>query len=194
MLTEIKTLLGLVKLEQMKLENGTVIEAESFEAGNDVFIVSEEDKVAIPVGEYTLENGQVLVIQEEGVIGEIKEAAEEAPADAPAEEEEMQYVSKEEFAAAIDEIKMMIKEMMSSKDEELKDEELKEEELKEEVKEELSIPQEVVEAVKEDLSAPAAEAIKHNPEATNNKVEMFQYSPNRTRSTKDRVLEKIFNL
>ena len=186
MLTEIKTLLGLVKLEQMKLENGTVIEAESFEAGNDVFIVTEEDKVAIPVGEYTLENGQVLVIQEEGVIGEIKEA-EEAPADAPAEEE-MQYVSKEEFAAAIDEIKMMIKEMMSSK------EEVKEEELKEEVKEELSIPQEVVEAVKEDLSAPAAEAIKHNPEANNNKVEMFQYSPNRTRSTKDRVLEKIFNL
>jgi hypothetical protein len=186
MLTEIKTLLGLVKLEQMKLENGTVIEAESFDAGNDVFIVSEEDKVAIPVGEYTLENGQVLVIQEEGVIGEIKEA-EEAPADAPADapaEEEMQYVSKEEFTAAIDEIKMMIKEMMSSK----------EEDLKEEVKEELSIPQEVVEAVKEDLSAPAAEAIKHNPEANNNKVEMFQYSPNRTRSTKDRVLEKIFNL
>lgn len=187
MLTEIKTLLGLVKLEQMKLENGTVIEAESFDAGNDVFIVSEEDKVAIPVGEYTLENGQVLVIQEEGVIGEIKEAEEapaDAPAEAPAEEEEMQYVSKEEFAAAIDEIKMMIKEMMSSKEEELKDE----------VKEELSIPQEVVEAVKEDLSAPAAEAIKHNPEANNNKVEMFQYSPNRTRSTKDRVLEKIFNL
>ena len=187
MLTEIKTLLGLVKLEQMKLENGTVIEAESFEAGNDVFIVSEEDKVAIPVGEYTLENGQVLVIQEEGVIGEIKEA-EAAPAEEAPAEEEMQYVSKEEFAAAIDEIKMMIKEMMSSK------EEVKEEELKEEVKEELSIPQEVVEAVKEDLSAPAAEAIKHNPEANNNKVEMFQYSPNRTRSTKDRVLEKIFNL
>jgi len=188
MLTEIKTLLGLVKLEQMKLENGTVIEAESFEAGNDVFIVTEEDKVAIPVGEYTLENGQVLVIQEEGVIGEIKEA-EAAPAEEAPAEEEMQYVSKEEFTAAIDEIKMMIKEMMSSKEEELKDEELKEE-----VKEELSIPQEVVEAVKEDLSAPAAEAIKHNPEASNNKVEMFQYSPNRTRSTKDRVLEKIFNL
>ena len=188
MLTEIKTLHGLVKLEQMKLENGTVIEAESFEAGNDVFIVTEEDKVAIPVGEYTLENGQVLVIQEEGVIGEIKEA-EAAPAEEAPAEEEMQYVSKEEFTAAIDEIKMMIKEMMSSKEEELKDEELKEE-----VKEELSIPQEVVEAVKEDLSAPAAEAIKHNPEANNNKVEMFQYSPNRTRSTKDRVLEKIFNL
>ena len=31
-----------VKLEQMKLENGTVIEAEAFEADETVFIVTED--------------------------------------------------------------------------------------------------------------------------------------------------------
>jgi hypothetical protein len=200
MLKEIKTLLGIeVKLAQMKLDNGTVLEAEAFEAGNEVFIVTEEDKVALPVGDYELEDGQILVIQEEGIIAEIK-SAEEAPAEEPAEEAEMEYVSKEEFAAAIEEIKMMIKEMMSSED--------LSEEVKEEVKEELSadvpaealadapdeVPTEVIEAVKEDLSAPAAPALKHNPEANSQKAELFKYSNKRNLSTKDRVLEKIFNL
>jgi hypothetical protein len=198
MLKEIKTLLGIeAKLAQMKLDNGTVLEAEAFEAGNEVFIVTEEDKVALPVGDYELEDGKILVVQEEGVIAEIKSA--EEPTEEPAEEApatEMEYVSKEEFAAAIEEIKMMIKEMMSSED--------LSEEVKEEVKEELSAdapsevladaPSEVIEAIKEDLSAPAAPALKHNPEANSQKAELFKYSNKRNLSTKDRVLEKIFNL
>ena len=71
-----------VELAQAKLDNGTVLEAESFEAGQPIFIVSEEDRIAVPVGEYQMEDGRILVVAEEGVIGEIKEAAveeEEAP-------------------------------------------------------------------------------------------------------------------
>lgn len=191
MLKEIKTLLGIeAKLAQMKLDNGTVLEAEAFEAGNEVFIVTEEDKVALPVGDYELEDGKTLVVQEEGVIAEIK-SAEEAPAEeAPAEEAEMEYVSKEEFANAIEEIKMMIKEMMSSED--------LSEEAKEEVKEELSAdvpaetPAEVIEAVKEDLSAPAAPALKHNPEAKS-VTQAFNWGQKRELSTRDRVFERIAN-
>ena len=66
-----------VKFEQMTLENGAVLEAEAFEAGNEVFIVSGEDRVAAPVGEHLLSDGRVLVIVEEGLIAEIKEAAAE---------------------------------------------------------------------------------------------------------------------
>jgi len=69
-----------VKLEQVKLENGTVIEAEAFEAGESVFIVTEDERVALPIGEYDLEGGQVLVVAEEGVIAELREAGEEEPA------------------------------------------------------------------------------------------------------------------
>ena len=54
-LSKIMELLNLqdeVKLESMKLENGTTIEAEAFEANQEVFIVTEEDeKIALPVGD-----------------------------------------------------------------------------------------------------------------------------------------------
>jgi len=71
---QIKTLLGMeVKLATMKLVNGTEIEAEVFEAENEVFIVSEEEKIALPVGEYELEDGKILVVVEEGIISEIKD-------------------------------------------------------------------------------------------------------------------------
>ena len=75
-LTEIKKLLGMqIQLEQMTLDNGTVIEAEIFEAGQPVFIVNGEDRVALPVGDYILDNGMILVVAVEGEIAEIKEAA-----------------------------------------------------------------------------------------------------------------------
>lgn len=56
-----------VEMANMRLANGVVIEAESFEAGQNVFLVGEDDeKVAAPVGEHELEDGRVLVIEEEG--------------------------------------------------------------------------------------------------------------------------------
>ena len=88
-INKIKTLLGLeIKLEQMKLENGTVLEAEAFEAGAEIFIVNEEDRIAVPMGEYMLEDGKVLIIAEDGIIGEIKEM--EAPAEEAAPEAEVE--------------------------------------------------------------------------------------------------------
>ena len=64
-----------VKFEQMKLDNGTALEADSFEAGNEVFIVNEEERIAVPVGEYTMDDSRVLIVLEEGIIAEIREAS-----------------------------------------------------------------------------------------------------------------------
>ena len=89
------------------------------------------------------------------------------------EKEEMKYVTKEEFALAMDELKSMI-EKMGYKD--------KEEEMSKE---------EVVET-KEELSAEVAEPIKHNPEAETKNVH-FTIAGKRTETTKDRVYNKIFN-
>ena len=64
-LNKVRVLLGMeVKLEQMKLGDGvTVLEAEMFEAGNEVFVVTEdEQKIALPVGEYELEDGRILAV------------------------------------------------------------------------------------------------------------------------------------
>ena len=173
-----------VKLEQMRLENGTVIEAEAFEAGEAVFIVTEDERVALPIGEYELEGGMILVVAEEGVIAEMREAGAEE-AEEPAEEveateeekEEMGYATKEELGAAIDELKGMIDEikaMMSPKEEEMSEEA---QEVKEEAKEELS-------------AAPAAKPIKANPEAKQ-PANLKAFAHGAKSTTLDRVLAKI---
>jgi hypothetical protein len=79
-----------VAMETMMLKDGvTILEAESFEAGQAVFIVAENgDKVAAPIGDHELEDGRVLVITEEGLIAEIKDAmVEEETQDAEVEVE-----------------------------------------------------------------------------------------------------------
>ena len=189
-LSKIKTYLGedtadivenieqsqVVELAQAKLENGTVLEAEAFEAGNEIFILTDDEKVAVPVGEYTMEDGQILVVSEEGIIGEIKSAEqEEEEVEASDEVEELeeeveaQYATKEELAevrSLVEEIKQMI-----------------------EKKEEMS---EVEEQVKEELSeTPATEAITHNPEPKQ-KLNL-KYAQNRKQNTFDKVMSKIVN-
>jgi hypothetical protein len=183
-LSKIMELLNLqdeVKLESMKLENGTTIEAEAFEANQEVFIVTEEDeKIALPIGEYTLEDGRILVVAEEGIIAEVSEGGEEEEAPATEEvveeveqaeeepKEEMSYATKEELSAAVEEMKAMIEEikaMMSPK----------EEEMSEEV----------------DLSAdePAAKPIKHSPDTK--PADMHKFSKGARKDTLSRIFDKL---
>lgn len=199
MLNKVKEVLGVelneetqeVKLAQATLENGTVIESEDFAAGSEVFIVTEDEKVALPVGEYTLEDGEILKVEEEGIIASIG-AAEEAPEEeVEAAEEEMGYATKEELA----EVKEMIEEIkaMLEPKEEMSSEEV--EETKEEVKEELS--EETTEEVKEEVELSAVEEpiakVTHNPEIEN-KVNLNVYGQKREMNTMDRVFSKIANI
>ena len=191
MLNKVKELVGVeaseeVKLAQATLENGTVIESEEFAAGSEVFIVTEDEKVALPIGEYTLEDGEMLKVEEEGIIASIgaaeeveEEASEEVEA---AEEEEMNYATKEDLAevkAMIDEIKSMIE---------------PKEEMSEEVSEEKEELSEEVQEVKEELSAeePVAK-VTHNPEAETKK-NLNLFAQKRTLTTADRVLQRISNI
>jgi len=192
-LNKVKTLLGLeIKLEQMKLDNGTVIEAEVFEPDYEVFIVSDEDRIALPVGEYALEDGKILIVSVEGIIGEIKEAEaeEEAPAEEPVTEPEME--AEKEIASPKKVIESISKEMFFSEIEKLRNEIL---ELKEQ-KQELSKDEQVkdVEVVSEEveLSKEEAKPIKHNPEAKA-ETEVNLYATKRVLTTKDRVFNKLFN-
>ena len=185
-LNKIKTFLGeeveetqtekALELAQLKLENGTVLEAEAFESGNEIFILTEDEKVAVPQGEYLMEDGRTLVVQEEGVIEEIK-AQEEVEQEEKEEKEEekvdARYVSKEEFESAVEEIKGMINELKEHKKE----------------KEEMA---KVEEQVKQELSeTPATEPIAHNPEV----VEKFKvrFSQNRKETTLDKIMKKLSN-
>ena len=178
-INQIKTLLGMeVKLAQMALENGTIIEAEMFEAGASVFIVNEEDRIALPVGEYKLEDGMILIVAEEGIIAEIKEMEAEVVEEAPAEVE----VEVEQEMAEVKEPKRVIesvtKEMFFAEIESLRKE-----------IEELKLAKVEVKVEEVELSA---EPLTHNPDATT-KRELHSYSQNRTKTTFDSVLNKISN-
>jgi hypothetical protein len=113
-----------VKLEQMKLNDGvTVIEADSFEANNEIFVVTEDDqRIPLPVGEYVVENGMLLIVTQEGVIAEIKE--QEAPEEVEAPEEEMKKDEEKmiEKSAVKKTVESMVKETFFSEYEALKSE------------------------------------------------------------------------
>jgi hypothetical protein len=84
-------------LNQIKtLENGTIVSAESFEKNKELFIVTDDEKVAMPVGEYLLEDGRLVVVSEEGIIGDIREVADEAPQKETEEGEEITSDLEEE--------------------------------------------------------------------------------------------------
>ena len=193
-LNKVKTLLGLeISLEQMKLDNGTVLEAEVFEAGSEVFIVTDDEKVALPIGEYTLEDGTMLLVEEEGLIASIGEVETEVEEEVEAEEEiveeevteeDLGYVSKEEFGQAIDEIKAMIDEMKAGYDKPKEEEEEKEEMTAEVESAEL----------KEELSKPATEAIKHAPKEKSVTKGKFNFNNNKQVSAYDRIVAKISNI
>ena len=170
-----------VKFEQMTLENGAVLEAESFEAGNEVFVISGDDRVAAPVGEHLLEDGRVLVITEEGVIAEIKEAAAEAEeVEVEVEAEAATELAEEvEEAPAVVAIIEKVLEEIAMMREEMKG-----------MREEMGgyAKKEEMAAVKAELSAaPAAKPIKHNPETK----QVQKMSANRPEKTIDRVLARM---
>ena len=66
-----------VKLEQQTLENGTVVEADSFAVGQPIFAIDGESKEPLGVGEYIMADGSKLYVTEIGVIGEIATPATE---------------------------------------------------------------------------------------------------------------------
>lgn len=171
-----------VKLAQMMLEDGvTVIEAEAFEPEYSVGIVQEEGIIPLPVGEYTLEDGRILVVEVEGIIAAVNEAvAEEAlPEQEQAPEMEM---SEPEAPQAKKIVESIVKESFFSEMEAMRNEitELKAQLAQKEESKEVELASE----------EPAVEPIKHNPEP--NKVTVdFKIAPNRQKNTMDRVLEMI---
>jgi hypothetical protein len=185
LINQIKTLLGMeVKLEQMKLMDGvTVLEADSFEAGNEVFIVTEdEQKIPLPIGEYEFEDGRMLIVVEEGVISDLKEKEMEEPEAEVEVETEKKEEMETEKPTAKKTIESVVKETFFSEIEKLKEE-------NETLKAELSKLKEVKEEV-ELSSDEEVKPISFNPE-NENKVEAVKFATKRSRTIMDSVLNKL---
>jgi len=188
----IKTFLGMekeVKLAQEVLEDGAVLEADSFEAGQSVSIVNEDERIALPVGEYELPEDRILVVQEEGIIAEIKtkEVEEEAP-EMEQVKEEAPMMSEEPAKEIKKTVESIVKETFFSEIEELKKEN---EELKAKLTE-LSKVEEVKEEVKEEvveLKEEEPKPIQHNPE---NKVEREVVKFGKKNDRLSQILNKVY--
>ena len=212
MLNKIKTLLNIeVKLEEAKLENGTIVEAESFEKGKEIFIKTDDERVAMPVGEYLLEDGKLVIVEEEGLIADLRDPSDGVPAKEDAEKEEdyekeetedLEEKKEEDMEEEADvadwkgmEIRIKnledaIADLKGDKESKMEDQD-EEVEMENEnsrqpksrtIKEEFS---------KEELSEAGAEAIKHNPEASFDQVKTKVFAKGQYRTTLDRVLEKL---
>lgn len=191
-LEQIKKLVGMtIDLAEMKLDDGvTVIEAETFEAGQEVFVKTEDGQsIPLPVGEYGMEGGMQLVVSEEGIIGEIREmpaeeaeapeeevAAADKPTEKPVAKKVVESVSKETYFSAEE------KEALEARIAAL------EAKLSEQPKEEVEKEEEVVE-MKEEVAKP----IVHNPE-NKTEVKITKLAANRKGETiSDRVRNTLFN-
>jgi hypothetical protein len=174
-----------LKFEQQTLDNGTILEAEAFANGNEVFIVTDEERIPLPVGSYVLSDGRELIVEEEGLIASVSETAEVVEAEEEvvdetkieAEEETVEVEVPEEVAPAIEEIISAVVEVVAP--------------MIEEVKEEMAKIREEMGQYKEKMSkTPAGSPIKHNPAKPDMpKIETF--AKNRAKSTIDRVLERM---
>lgn len=156
-----------VKLEQAKLQDGvTIVEADSFEAGESIVVVTEDDqRIALPIGEYVMENGMTIVVAEEGVISEIKEMEEPEQETEPEIEVEAEKKPENDMAKIKKTVESMVKETffaeIESKDKEI-----------ERLKAELAQMQE-------------PKPIVHNPEGA------IESEPKAPRTTRDLVLKFI---
>tara|TARA_R110002049_G_scaffold231384_1_gene403768 strand:- start:619 stop:1284 length:666 start_codon:yes stop_codon:yes gene_type:complete len=204
---EVKTE-NVVKLAEQILDNGTVVVSEEFKEGSPIFIKSadseESEDVALPIGEYTLENGDVLVVEVEGEIlsittpeAEPKEEeapkeeevveAEEEKKDEPTEddsEEPKEEVQEDDHAA-----KMADMESRLAKLEEMlaPAEEIIEEEVKEELtKETKETKEEATELSEEVVFSPEAKTPSNNNGT-------FKFPKNNTNSALSRVYGRLNN-
>lgn len=190
LLEKIKTLLSAkVNLAEMTLENGTILEAESFATGESVFIKTDDERVALPIGEYTLEDGRMLIVEEEGIIAEIKEETAEMPAEELAEVEvevEPESYDTPKAAEQVEDVLQAVVEAIAPEIEKIQEEVAEMKRQLEEVKMEYKKKEEMA------AQTPAAKPKKHSPEAAKT-VTPTKLATRRPATTMDIVMQKLNN-
>lgn len=180
-----------VNLASMKTMDGqATFDAESFEVGSAIFVVTEDGKIPAPMGEYAMEDGTIVKVDDKGYIVEISTKEEEAPEaiveetvmeDAPMKEQIVEEMAKPkkltetttkttEFSAEISEIR-----------EELNSLKLK-----------LSSAIEERDELKSRLASEEAPRSFHSPESAPAHSIKFKIGEKRAESVTDRVFKQLF--
>lgn len=188
-----------VELEQKKTEDGQAIfEADAFEIGQALFIVTEDGKIPAPMGEFALEDGSVVSVDENGTIVEISTKGEEAEDTKETTEEVVaeDVPMKEQIVEKMEKPKKTVK-TKTEMEESYFSKQLSEMEAKFEAR--LS----ALEAEKVALSAQNEELLERlanepaphtsfNPEASNESKLHFKLGAKRAETITDRVFNQLF--
>ena len=180
-LTGVKTESLETKLEDQVLPDGiTTIQADAFEPGQNVFIVvPDAEPVPLPVGEYELADGKILVVKEEGIIDSIVEATEENTEEPKEEEIPVEAEKTPEQAKVKKIVRSQVEEQHFSALEE------KIAELEAKIVELSKVTDSVVELAEE------PKPIQFNPE-NSKPIEHIDLTPGKARSIRDNILETIY--
>jgi hypothetical protein len=187
-----------VELAQIKTADGqAIMEAEAFEIGQAVFVVTEEGNIPVPMGEYMLEGGLKVKVDEQGVIVEIEtegaEEIEEVEAKDMVEKGEEDMMGKDKMEAKmpkkIIKTKTEMEESYFNKfDARLSAIERTNEDLKA-VNVQLSAENE---ELKRQLAETPAEHTKFNPDAEVKRDFQFKIGAKRNETIQDRVFNSLF--
>ena len=189
-----------VDLAQVKTMDGqAVLEAEAFEIGNTVFIVTEEANIPVPMGEYTLEDGVKIKVDEQGIIVEVEAVGAEEVEEVVEEAAEVVETKDEPMKEETGMMESMPKKVVKSKTEmeesyfskfetRLSAIEKANEELKT-LNVELSAENE---ELKKQLAETPAEHTKFNPEAEAQRDIKSKIGARREETVTDRVFNSLF--
>jgi hypothetical protein len=185
-----------VELAQVKTADGqAIMEAEAFEIGQAVFVVTEEGNIPVPMGEYMLEEGLKIKVDEQGVIVEVETEGAEEVAEVVEEVEAKDEPMKEETGMMESAPKKVVKsktemeESYFSKIEtRLSAIEKSNEDLKA-VNVQLSAENE---ELKKQLAETPAPHTKFNPDAEAQRDVKFKIGARREETIQDRVFNQLF--
>ena len=171
------------KLEDQVLADGmTTIQADMFEPGENVFIVvTDAEPVPLPVGEYELADGKILVVKEEGVIGSIVEAL---PTEENTDEAETEVPVEAEKTPEQAKVKKIVRSQVEEQHFSALEEKIAELEAK--IIELSKVTEEVVVELAEE-----PKPIQFNPENSKT-IEHIDLTPGKARSIRDNILETIY--
>lgn len=188
-----------VELAQVKTEDGQAIfEADTFGIGEAVFIVTEDGKIPAPAGEFALEDGNIIEVDENGTIVEIakKEAEieEEITEEVVAEDMPMKEEIKEEMMKPKRTVKSKTEMEESYFSKQIKELEAKFEARLSALEAEKVALSAQNEELMEKLANEPAPHTAFNPEANTKESNLiFKLGAKREETLKDRVFNQLFN-
>ena len=180
-----------VSLASMKTMDGQAIfDAESFEVGSAIFVVTEDGKIPAPMGEYEMEDGTIVSVDDKGYIVEIAskegEVKEEIVEEVIAEDMPMKEAIVEEMAKPKKLTETMIKTTEFSAEISEIREELNALKLK------LSSVSEERDELKSRLASEEAPRSFHSPESAPAHSVKFKIGEKRAETVTDRVFNQLF--